>query len=108
MTLSIRDCTKLNNGVEMPWLGFGVYGLDDGDDVVRAVSHAFDAGYRSIDTATIYKNERGVGRAIRESRIPREEVFLTTKVWNDDQRGRRVQAAFDASLERLDVDYVDL
>jgi len=108
MFTGIGDCTTLNNGVEMPWLGFGVFGMDDGDEVVRAVRHALDTGYRSIDTATIYANERGVGRAIRESSIPREEIFLTTKVWNDDQRRRRVLAAFDESLERLAVDYVDL
>jgi methylglyoxal/glyoxal reductase len=104
----IADRTKLNNGVDMPWLGFGVYGLDDGDEVVRCVKHALELGYRSIDTASIYKNERGVGQAIRESDIPREEIFLTTKVWNDVQRARRTLAAFEDSLERLRVDYVDL
>lgn len=108
MFSSIDDCTTLNNGVEMPWLGFGVYGLDDDDSVVRAVLYALETGYRSIDTATVYGNERGVGRAIRESAIPREDIFLTTKVWNDDQRGRRTPAAFEESLERLAVDYVDL
>ena len=105
---SISDRTRLNNGVEMPWLGFGVYGLDDGDGVVRAVLHALEIGYRSVDTATVYGNERGVGRAIRESAVRREDIFLTTKVWNDDQRRRRTMAAFEESLERLAVDYVDL
>lgn len=108
MLTSISDCTTLNNRVEMPWLGFGVFGMDDGDEVVRAVRCALKTGYRSIDTATIYTNERGVGRAIRESQIPREGIFLTTKVWNDDQRRRRVLPAFEESLERLAVDYVDL
>jgi len=92
----------------MPWLGFGVFGLNDGQEVADAVRYAFDIGYRSIDTATIYKNERGVGTAIRESGISREEIFLTTKVWNDDQRLKRTLAAFEESLDRLQTDYVDL
>lgn len=104
----IRDRAKLNDGTEIPWLGLGVYGLDDGPQVQEAVLRAFHLGYRSIDTASIYKNERGVGRAIRESSIPREEIFLTTKVWNDDQRDQRTLAAFEESLERLDAEYVDL
>jgi len=108
MTGNINDYTVLNNGLAMPWLGFGVFGLEDGQEVVDAVRHALELGYRSIDTATIYKNERGVGRAIRESSIPRDEIFLTTKLWNDDQRERRVLAAFEESLARLQVDYVDL
>lgn len=108
MAGDIRDRSILNNGTAIPWLGLGVYGLDDGAQVRDAVLHAFDLGYRSVDTATIYGNERGVGQAIRECGIPREEIFLTTKVWNDDQRNRRSQTAFEESLERLDVDYVDL
>lgn len=104
----IGDCAVLNHGVEMPWLGLGVYGLDDGAEVEQSVLHALEIGYRSIDTATIYKNERGVGSAIRESGIPREEIFLTTKVWNDDQRKQRTLAAFEESLTRLDTEYVDL
>ncbi len=99
---------RLNNGVEMPWLGLGVYGLRDGREVERAVRCALETGYRSIDTATIYRNERGVGKAIRESGIPREELFVTTKVWNDDQRAGRVLEAFEASLGRLGTEYVDL
>jgi diketogulonate reductase-like aldo/keto reductase len=67
-----------------------------------------EIGYRSIDTATVYENERGVGKAIRESGIPREDIFLTTKVWNDDQRGKRTLAAFEESLKRLETEYVDL
>lgn len=102
------DRTVLNSGVEMPWLGLGVHGLDDGPEVEQAVLHALEIGYRSIDTATIYKNERGVGRAIRESGIPREDIFLTTKIWNDDQREKRPLAAFRESLKRLDTEYVDL
>jgi diketogulonate reductase-like aldo/keto reductase len=92
----------------MPWLGFGVFKIDDGQDVEQAVSTALEIGYRSIDTAAVYGNERGTGKAIRDSGIPREDVFLTTKVWNGDQRKQRTLAAFEESLERLDTDYVDL
>ncbi len=109
MTISsIKDCTVLNNGLEMPWLGFGVFQVDDGQEVEQTVKYALEVGYRSIDTAAVYKNERGVGRALRESGIPREDIFLTTKVWNSDQRKQRVWEAFEESLERLQTDYVDL
>ena len=108
MIKSIKDKTLLNNGIEMPWLGFGVYLIDNGEKLEQAINKAFEVGYRSIDTATIYKNERGVGKAIRQSGIPREEIFLTTKVWNTDMRASRTLAAFEESLERLDTDYVDL
>lgn len=108
MINSIKDCALLNNGVEMPWLGFGVFQIEDGGEVEKAVKYALDVGYRSIDTAAVYGNERGVGKAMRESGIPREDIFLTTKVWNDDQRARRTLAAFDESLNRLETEYVDL
>jgi diketogulonate reductase-like aldo/keto reductase len=108
MISSIKDCTLLNNGLKMPWLGFGVFQIDDGQEVEQAVRYALEVGYRSIDTAAVYKNEQGVGKAIRESGIPREDIFLTTKVWNSDQRARRTVAAFEESLKRLDTDYVDL
>ncbi len=108
MVSSINDCTVLNNGVQMPWLGFGVFKVQKGEEVEKSVTWALETGYRSIDTATIYGNERGVGKALRESGIPREEIFLTTKVWNADQREKRTLAAFEESLERLDTDYVDL
>lgn len=108
MIKSINDFTVLNNGLKMPWLGFGVYLIEDGAEVEKAISKAFEVGYRSIDTATIYNNEKGVGKAIKGSGIPREEIFLTTKVWNDDLRSNRTLAAFEESLERLDTDYVDL
>jgi diketogulonate reductase-like aldo/keto reductase len=108
MISNIKDCTLLNNGLKMPWLGFGVFKLSDGQEVERAVRYALEIGYRSIDTAAVYKNERGVGKAIRESGIPREDVFLTTKVWNEDQRKKRTLAAFEESLKRLEVEYVDL
>ena len=92
----------------MPWLGFGVFQIDDGQQVEQAVKTALKTGYTSIDTAAVYKNERGVGKAIRESSIPREDIFLTTKVWNEDQRKKRTLAAFEESLKRLDTEYVDL
>ena len=105
---NIRDCATLNNGVKMPWLGFGVFQIDDGPEVEKAVKYALDAGYRSIDTATIYGNESGVGRAIKDYGIHRNELFITTKVWNTDQRAGRIQEAFAESLDRLQMDYVDL
>lgn len=108
MISSIKDCALLNNGVEMPWLGFGVFKVDDGQEVEQAVKDALEIGYRSIDTAAVYGNERGVGKAIRESGIAREDIFLTTKVWNQDQREKRTLAAFEESLKRLETDYVDL
>ena len=108
MIRSIEECTVLNNGLKMPGLGFGVFQMKDGQEVETAVKQALETGYRSIDTASVYGNERGVGKAIRESDIPREEIFLTTKVWNDDQRAKRTLAAFEESLERLETDYVDL
>ena len=92
----------------MPWLGFGVFQINDGQEVAQAVGNALEIGYRSIDTAAVYKNERGVGKAIRESGIPREDIFLTTKVWNDAMRAKRTLAAFEESLARLETDYVDL
>ena len=108
MISSINDRTLLNNGTDMPWLGFGVYKIKDEQEVVNSVKYALETGYRSIDTASVYGNEEGVGRAIRESGIPRGDIFLTTKVWNDDQRGKRTLEAFEESLKRLKTEYVDL
>lgn len=108
MISSIKDFTLLNNGLKMPWLGFGVFKLSDGQEVEQAVSYALEVGYRSIDTAAAYRNEDGVGKAIRESGIPREDVFLTTKLWNEDQRKKRALEAFEESLKRLGTEYVDL
>ena len=92
----------------MPWLGFGVFQIEDGHEVEQSVLYALETGYRSIDTASVYGNEKGVGRAIKESGIQREDIFLTTKVWNKDQRKKRTLEAFEESLERLETDYVDL
>jgi diketogulonate reductase-like aldo/keto reductase len=100
--------TILNNGLKMPWLGLGVWQIRDDAETERVVRTAIEHGYRSIDTARIYGNERGVGRGIRHSGLPREQVFVTTKVWPDDIRRNRIEEAFDESLERLGLDYVDL
>jgi methylglyoxal/glyoxal reductase len=108
MINSISDCVALNNGVEMPWLGFGVFQIPEGEQTYLAVRTALDAGYRSIDTAAIYGNEAGVGRAVRESGIPRQDLFITTKVWNDDLRSGTTLQAIDRSLDLLQMDYVDL
>ncbi|GHG30483.1 oxidoreductase [Streptomyces hydrogenans] len=97
----------LNNGVEMPQLGFGVWQVPD-DEAAKAVATALEAGYRSIDTAAIYENERGTGEAVAASGIPREELFVTTKLWNSEQGYDSTLRAFDASLERLGLDHVDL
>ncbi|MFH9674187.1 aldo/keto reductase [Streptomyces sp. NPDC017405] len=97
----------LNNGVEMPQLGYGVWQVPD-DDAERAVGTALEAGYRSIDTAAIYGNEAGTGKAIAASGLPREEIFVTTKLWNSDQGYDSTLRAFDTSLAKLGLDYVDL
>lgn len=97
----------LNNGVEMPQLGFGVWQVPD-DEAQQAVTTALEAGYRSIDTAAIYGNEEGTGKAIAASGVPREDLFVTTKLWNSDQGYDSTLRAFDTSLEKLGLDYVDL
>ncbi len=99
---------KLNNGIEIPMLGLGVYLSEEGSQTVDAVAWALEAGYRHIDTASLYGNEKSVGLGMRESKIPREEIFLTTKLWNDDMRKGRELEAFESSLERLQTGYVDL
>ncbi|MEU6552154.1 aldo/keto reductase [Streptomyces sp. NPDC046915] len=97
----------LNNGVEMPQLGFGVWQVPD-DEAEQAVATALEAGYRSIDTAAIYGNEEGTGKAIAASGLPREDVFVTTKLWNSDQGYDSTLRAFDTSLAKLGLEYLDL
>ncbi|WLQ39466.1 aldo/keto reductase [Streptomyces laculatispora] len=97
----------LNNGVEMPQLGFGVWQVPD-DEAAKAVATAIESGYRSIDTAAIYGNEGGTGKAIAASGVAREELFVTTKLWNSEQGYDTTLRAFDASLDKLGLDYVDL
>lgn len=100
--------TRLYNGIEMPWLGLGVHRAGAGSEVVAAIKCALQAGYRSIDTATYYQNEHRVGEVIIKSSIPRDEIFLTTKVWNSDQGYHSTIKAFENSLEKLQTNYLDL
>lgn len=99
---------KLNNGVEMPQLGFGVFQVPDLSQAEEAVTNALQAGYRLIDTATAYQNEEAVGRAIQKSGIKREEIFVTSKLWVSDFTYDRAKKGIDASLEKLGLDYMDL
>jgi 2,5-diketo-D-gluconate reductase A len=99
---------KLNNGIEMPMLGFGVYLIEDQDACERSVLEAFEAGYRLIDTASLYVNEEAVGRAIRKSGLPREELFITTKFWIRDAGYEKTMASFARSQEKLGLDMIDL
>lgn len=97
----------LNNGLKMPQLGFGVWQVPN-DEAAPAVSKALEVGYRSIDTAKLYENEAGVGEALAKTDVAREDLFITTKVWNSDHGYENTLKAYDASLERLGLDYVDL
>ena len=99
---------KLNNGIEMPILGFGVYQIEDQVLCEQCVYDAIEAGYRSIDTAVAYGNEEAVGRAIKRSGVPREDLFITTKLWISDAGYDKAKKAFEASMKRLQLDYLDL
>jgi len=106
--MDINSKVKLNNGVEMPLLGLGVYLSEEGSETENAVVWALEAGYRHIDTAAVYGNEKSVGTGIKKSGVPREDVFITTKLWNGDMRRGRVREAFEESLRRLGTDFIDL
>ncbi|CAM3514044.1 MULTISPECIES: aldo/keto reductase [Saccharibacillus] len=108
MTTSLTAKVKLNNGVEMPWFGLGVWQVEDGDEAKNSVKAAIKAGYVGIDTAAAYKNEKSVGEAIRESGANRDDLFITSKVWNGDQGYDETLAAFDATMEKLGLDVLDL
>ena len=109
MTTTVSSYTKmLNSGNEMPALGLGMYKITDEREAEKTIRCAVNAGYRLIDTASAYMNEDGVGKGIRECGIPRRELFLTTKIWNNAQRLGDVEGSFSRSLERLMTDYVDL
>jgi methylglyoxal/glyoxal reductase len=108
MLLTLDSRAKLNNGVEIPYLGLGVYQSQPGKTTLRAVKYALKIGYRHIDTAELYGNEMDVGRALRESEIRREEVFITTKVWNSHQGYESTLQACKGSLQRLGLSYIDL
>jgi len=112
MTKNLQATTTLYNGVKMPWFGLGVFKVEEGPELVHAVKFAIKQGYRSIDTAAIYGNEEGVGQAIHEAMteygIKREELFITSKVWNSDLGYESTIAAYETSLSKLGLDYLDL
>ena len=106
--LDIHATRKLNNSIEIPYLGLGVFQCNDGDETVNAVRWAIEAGYRLIDTAAAYHNEKSVGQGIHESGIERKKLFVTTKLWKEDMIQGTQMKAFEKSLKLLQVDYVDL
>ncbi|ENQ3111936.1 aldo/keto reductase [Bacillus cereus] len=112
MMKNLQSTTTLHNGVEMPWFGLGVFKVEEGPELVEAIKSAIKAGYRSIDTAAIYGNEVAVGEGIRAGMeatgISREELFITSKVWNADQGYEETIAAYEESLKKLQLDYLDL
>ena len=108
MDLTINSTKTLHNGVEMPRFGLGVYKMTDKEAATEAMMTAIEAGYKAIDTATIYDNEVEVGEAVRNSIVKREDLFITSKVWNTDQGYDETLRAFEASLKRLGFDYLDL
>ncbi|MFJ7308127.1 aldo/keto reductase [Peribacillus frigoritolerans] len=108
MISNIGETITLHNGVKMPQLGFGVFKVKNGNETVESVKKAIEVGYRAIDTAAIYENEEGVGQAIRECEVPREELFITSKVWNTEQGYETTLKAFEDSLNRLGLEYLDL
>ena len=106
--MSAIPSVTLNNGVEMPLLGFGVFQMHDAEECERSVYDAIRTGYRLIDTAAAYGNEEAVGKAIKRSGVPREELFVTTKLWIQDAGDERTKPAFERSLQRLQLEYLDL
>lgn len=105
---ALTDRYQLNNGIEIPCVGFGTWQMPDGKTGVDIVRTALDAGYRHIDTAAAYGNEKSVGIAIKESGIPREEIFVTSKLWNDDHGYENTLVAFERTMEELSLSYLDL
>lgn len=108
MIKNLQDTVSLHNGISMPGFGLGVWKVEDGNEVINSIKYAIEAGYKSIDTAAVYGNEEGVGQAIKESGASREDLFITTKVWNSDQGYETTLKALDTSLQKLGLDYVDL
>lgn len=106
--MDLQTTRKLANGIEMPIFGLGVYKMTDPQETIEAITKALQVGYRAIDTASLYDNEEQVGEAIRHSDVPRESIFVTTKVWNSDQGFDNTLRAFEVSLKKLNMDYVDL
>lgn len=112
MLNNLQSTVELNNGVKMPWIGLGVFKVKDGSEAANAVTTAIKNGYRSIDTAFVYKNEEGVGQGIKEglkaTGLSRKDLFITSKVWNSDQGYETTLKAYSDSLNRLGLDYLDL
>jgi len=106
--MNLQSTRTLANGVEMPIFGLGVYKMTDPQETIEAITKALQVGYRAIDTASLYYNEEQVGEAIRHSGVAREDLFVTTKVWNSDQGYDNTLKAFETSLKKLNMDYVDL
>ena len=104
----MMNWTALNNGVKIPELGLGLFRAEEEKETVDAIRYAYEAGYRLFDTASFYGNEEQVGKGLRELNVPREEYFVTTKIWMDDMERGDVRGAFERSLEKLQLDYVDL
>lgn len=104
----MKNTVMLNNGVQMPKIGFGVFRINDMEECEEAVVQAIQSGYRLIDTASAYENEEAVGRAIRRSGVPREELFVTTKLWITDTSYEGAKRGFRRSMERLGLEYIDL
>ena len=106
--MNLQSTKTLANGGEMPRLGLGVYKMTNRDETLQAIATALDLGYRAVDTAALYYNEEEVGEAVRCSSVPREEIFITTKVWNSDQGYDNTLRAFETSLKKLNMEYIDL
>ena len=108
----LKEKILLSNGTKIPVIGFGTFAISEGKEIINAVKNALEVGYIHFDTASIYKNETGVGIALNEAikagKIKREDIFVTTKVWNDDQGYENTLKAFETSLKKLNLDYVDL
>jgi diketogulonate reductase-like aldo/keto reductase len=108
MFKSLQDCFVLSNGVKIPCVGFGTFLTPDGADTINSVKDALEIGYRHIDTATLYQNEASVGLAMRQSGLPRDEIFVTSKLWNNVRGYNETKAAFDLSMSLLELDVLDL
>lgn len=106
--MDITSTIRFSNGVEIPQFGLGVYLLGQGKSAVSILQHAFDVGYRHVDTAAFYGNEESVGRAVQEGGLPREDIFVTTKLWNSDHGYDQALRAFDESFDKMGLDYLDL
>lgn len=108
MQLTIKDTVKLNNGINMPYFGLGTYKIDNPEEVMSAVDIALKNEYRLIDTARMYNNERYIGKAISASDIPREEIFITSKLWINEHGKDKALYAVEDSLKQLNTDYIDM